>query len=106
MFVATISGRLDDDAVSVNVTPNVETPQGSGNFENTAEVAPSCTTINGLAFPPVRLNSFANAFRNNTVTEICQEDLAPALTQIAERLVLELGSKCVCLLYTSDAADE
>ena len=84
IVVANISGTLVDNSVTVGLNDN-----------EALEVSPSCQTNNGVAFPPVRLNAFTNSFRNNTITEICQENLEPALDEIARLIITKIGTRCV-----------
>ena len=51
-------------------------------------LAPSCSTVNGDATPPVRLAAFIDSFGDRGVmSRICDEDLSGALTEIGQRAV-------------------
>lgn len=47
------------------------------------------------AVPPVRLKAFLDAFEQKTIHSICEPNLAPALTDIAEKMKDSLQSSCV-----------
>ena len=49
----------------------------------------------GIAFPPRRLvEAAAELGDNGIVQSICEEDLAPAVSAIFERVALRLGGAC------------
>lgn len=59
-------------------------------------LAPSCNVPGrGIAFPPRRLvEAAAELGDNGIVQSICEEDLAPAVSAIFERVALRLGGAC------------
>src|SRR5262245_25338397 len=56
----------------------------------------SCANDLGLAYPPLRLLQVARGFgRNGSIHSICNGDLEPALTSIAEQIGSQLGAACL-----------
>jgi hypothetical protein len=49
----------------------------------------------GGAAPGLRLHAFAKAFQNNTIFPICQTDLSPAMTDIADALIRLIENTCI-----------
>jgi hypothetical protein len=52
-------------------------------------------TSDAQAVPPVRLKAFLDAFEQTSSHSICSSTLAPALTDIADRIVDSLETSCV-----------
>jgi hypothetical protein len=66
---------------------------------------PSCLTDMGTAYPPRRIVEVAQGFGpNGLVQSICQADLGPALTMVAQNLTRQLGA--VCLPWALDRGDD
>jgi hypothetical protein len=82
----------------------LEPVQTGVDAQNRFGLLPSCGAGaggNGGAVPPVRMQAFFDAFGHYaTVTSICNSSLEDALTQIATRLAIVVGTRCI-----SDGAD-
>ncbi len=61
------------------------------------DIKPSCMGANGInGAPAVRLKQWVDAFgRNGLIEDICLDDLTPALTQIADRIRINIGPQCI-----------
>jgi hypothetical protein len=72
-------------------TPDPTRPPGNGNLK------PSCfTATGGWAYPPVRMVQLAKELGPNAIVQsICQDDFAPALDAIIDKLGERLGEACV-----------
>ena len=97
--------QLKDDpglivtAAIMGATPSVVSVQAVPQIDgdDILELTPSCESAGfGKAAPPIRLKWFLEQFAGqNTTTEICDGDLSPALTQIAELLKDVVGNPCL-----------
>jgi len=62
-------------------------------------LAPSCSTMNGVAFPPIRIVETAAGLRARqvsvSVSSICSSSFAPAIDAIIEKIASALGSACL-----------
>jgi hypothetical protein len=64
--------------------------------EQDDRAAASCDTVNGLAYPPVRLVETARAFgRDAVVQSICQDDFGPAIDAILAAITRASTQACV-----------
>jgi hypothetical protein len=60
------------------------------------ELLPSCASANGLAFTPRRMVEVAQGFGGNGVVQsICQEDFAPVIGSILDRVASRARGECV-----------
>jgi hypothetical protein len=61
------------------------------------DVAPICESAgNGVAYPGLRMKQFVDSFGDSgTFFSICEDDFAPALKKIGEKLAARLGTTCV-----------
>lgn len=88
-------GILDDPRMQEVLDPASNPGQGSGALK------PSCSWKDAdgnpeQAFPPRRIVRLAKAFgENGFVQSICQDDFAPALNPILDRLSQSLGRECM-----------
>jgi len=63
---------------------------------NPNELVPSCSTSNGLAYPPVRIVDLVSRFGNSGVLgSICREDWTAHLETITARIQGKLPGRCV-----------
>ena len=57
-------------------------------------LAPSCAEPE-TAFPPVRTDAFLSRFEQHVRTEICADDLSPAMKEIGEYIAGQLVGRCL-----------
>jgi hypothetical protein len=63
--------------------------------DNPNEILPSCGSANGLAYPPRRMVEVAAGFgANGVVQSICQEDFAPVVGAILDRVAARASGEC------------
>jgi hypothetical protein len=63
---------------------------------NDDRMRPSCETPRGRASPPQRIVTLAQGFgRNGIVQSICEDDYAPAIDAIVDRIAPNLGAQCL-----------
>lgn len=85
------SDELDFDAILAD--PRME-PQI--NPSNPNELLTSCDTARGAAYPPRRMVEVAQGFGGNAVVQsICQEDFAPVIGAILERVASRARGECL-----------
>jgi len=61
------------------------------------KLKPSCSTANGVAYPPVRIVETARAFgRDAVVQSICQDDFGPAIDALLQAITR--ASKAACIV--------
>ena len=73
---------------------------------NPNELQKSCQTVNGDAYPPVRIAELVYAFGNNGILEsICRDDWTAALVAITRKIRDKLGGVCVDRPLASTGAD-
>jgi hypothetical protein len=86
---------IEDLAALVQVNPT-----------NPNELVPSCTTDNGLAYPPVRIVDLVYRFGNNGVlASICQSDWSAALEAITNKIQPMLIGRCMRRQLASTDSD-
>ena len=77
-------------------------------------IGAGCSSANGMAVPPVRLRSFAEAFalsdevKDRNLYSVCEEDYSPALEQIADMIRDRLRPACMpkCVADLNPLTDE
>jgi hypothetical protein len=70
--------------------PDPSRPAGEGNL------TPSCSTMNGIAYPPRRIVEVVKGFGESGVLQsICQDDFGPAMDAIIEVIAKQLGAVCL-----------
>ncbi|MBK9036619.1 MAG: hypothetical protein IPL61_36115 [Myxococcales bacterium] len=88
VVVAGIIGNVDDQS-SITVGPDPD------DATRPALLA-SCSSASGNAVPAIRMKSFLESFpTRNTTTTVCNDNLADAMTQIADLLKLAVGNPCI-----------
>ena len=88
IIVAGIIGNVDEQG-TMSVVPDPDDATRPA-------VAPSCSSSSGVAFPAFRIKSFLESFpERNSVTTICNNNLSDALADIAQLIVVAVGSPCI-----------
>lgn len=88
IVVAGIIGNVDEQA-TVQIVPDPDDASRPA-------VGPACTSASGVAFPGFRLKAFLDQFPDrNSITTICNDNLASALEEVASVIVLAVGSPCI-----------
>lgn len=95
IIIGGISGPAELSSSGAGFRTEVQAkPEDPG--QGNPELAPSCEETGlGEADPAIRLNQFITSFRENTSTTICDDNLAAALTRIADLLAEVIGTPCL-----------
>jgi hypothetical protein len=102
VIVALIGGVATDGQIYYSDVHNTD-PE----FQDDFGIGPGCEVAGTQAVPPVRLRDFTNAFTPGNLFSICDENYAPALEAIAERIREQIQPACYtkCVKDTDASTD-